>query len=159
MINGILAMSGMGLALLIQIVSIHVFVCPLTNRLSFQPLIALMSLLPQKDIAVGTSIGIFFQFLGGAVFLAVGENIFVARLVSSLHTYAPSLDAVAVVAAGAAGLKEVVSVQDPSAMTGALAAYNVGITSTFYIIAAVAALAFFCAFGVEWRSVKGPLKM
>lgn len=116
-----------------------------------------MALLPQDDIAVGTTVSIFFQFLGGAVFLAVGENIFVARFVSELHTSAPSLDAEAVVAAGAAGLAKVVGLLDPDVLVGALDAFNVAITTTFYIIAALSAVAFFCAFGVEWRSVKGPL--
>jgi len=137
MINGVQIMGGIGATLTIQ-----------------TALIAFMSLLPQNDLPIGTSICTFFQFFGGAIFLAIGENIFVSRLVSSLHAYAPSLDAAAVVAAGAEGLREVVSMQDPSALEGGIVAYNVAITNTFYLAAAGAALSLFCAFGIEWRSVK-----
>lgn len=137
MINGIQIMGGVGGALIMQ-----------------TPLIALMSLLPQNDVPIGTSICVFFQFFGGAIFLAIGENIFVSRLMSSLHTYAPSLDAATVIAAGAEGLREVVSIQDPSALEGGVMAYNVAITDTFYSVAAGAALSLFCAFGIEWRSLK-----
>lgn len=115
-----------------------------------------MSLLPQKDLPIATSISVFFQFFGGATFLAVGENIFVARLGSSLHRYAPSLDAKAVIAAGATGLRDIVVKEGAgdAALHGALVAYNVAVSNTFYLVAAGAAVATVCAFGIEWRSVK-----
>lgn len=75
-----------------------------------------MSLLPQDDIPIGTTICVFFQFFGGAIFLAIGKNVFLSRLTSSLHTYAPSLDVATVVAAGAEGLRKVISLEDPSAL-------------------------------------------
>jgi hypothetical protein len=118
-----------------------------------------MTLLPANDIPIGTSICMFFQFFGGAVFLAIGENIFVSRLVSSLHTYAPSLDAEMIVAAGAEGLRKTVASYDPTALDGAVHAYNVATASTFYPVAAGAVMVFICAFGVEWRNVKLSEKM
>jgi hypothetical protein len=114
-----------------------------------------MSILPQNDIPIGTSISVFFQFFGGAIFLAIGENIFVSCLVSALHTYAPTLDAATVVAVGAEGLRKVVAIEDPSVLTNALHAYDIAITSTFYLCVAGSGAAFLCAFGVEWKSVKG----
>lgn len=41
------------------------------------------------------------------------------------------------------------------ALDGALLAYDEAIMSTFYLCAAGGAAAFVCAFGLEWRSVKG----
>ena len=111
-----------------------------------------MSLLPQRDIPTATSIVVFFQFFGGAIFLAIAENIFVSKLISLLHIYAPSVDAKVVVAAGAEGLRRVVSVQQ---LGGALLAYNKAITVTFYLGVAGAGLAFFWAFGIERGNVKG----
>jgi len=110
-----------------------------------------MALVHEDDIPI------FFQFLGGAVFLAVGQNIFVNRLVSSLHEYAPSLDSSTVVGAGAKGLRFVVNVMDPEALPGAVMAYNTAITDTFYAAAATTSLTFFYAFFVEWKSVKGKM--
>jgi hypothetical protein len=114
-------------------------------------MIALMSLLPQRDLPIATSIIVFFQFFGGAIFLAIAENIFVSKLISSLHNHAPSVDAKAVVAAGAEGLRRVVSVAQ---LEGALFAYNEAIMGTFYLGIAGAGVAFFWAFGIESRSVK-----
>ena len=116
-----------------------------------------MSILPQRDLPSGTSISVFFQFFGGAIFLAVAENIFVSRLTTELGIYAPHVDAQAVVAAGAEGLRKVV--RNPVDLAGAVQAYDVAITGTFYLCAAGAAVAFFCAFGLEWRSVKGKQRM
>jgi hypothetical protein len=89
------------------------------------------------------------------MFLAIGENVFVARLVSALHVYAPTLDASTVVAAGAEGLRRVVVMEDPAALASALHAYNIAITSTFYLCLAGSCTVFLFAFGVEWKSVKG----
>jgi hypothetical protein len=111
-----------------------------------------MELLPQSDISLATSTSVFFQFFGGALLLAVGENIFVSRLKSSLHEHVPSLNAAKVVAAGATGLKTLVKHEGggEEILQGAMAAYNVAIMSTFYLCAAGAGIAFLCGFGVEW---------
>jgi hypothetical protein len=112
-----------------------------------------MSLLPQSDLPTATSVSVFFQFLGGAVFLAISENIFVSGLIKNLPIYAPQVNAPMVVVAGAEGLRKVV-LADPD-LQGALLAYNVAITQTFYLTIAGATAGFFCSFGMEWRSVKG----
>ncbi len=57
-----------------------------------------------------------------------------------------------VIAAGAEGLRKVVT--DKTELEGAVLAYNVAITGTFYLCAAGAAVAFLAAFGMEWRSFK-----
>jgi len=115
-----------------------------------------MALLKKDDLAAGTSMSVFFQFFGGAVFLAAGENIFVSRLTSSLHHYVPSLNAADIVRSGATGLKAAVTLQGGGTeeLHAAMLAYNVAITSTFYMIAAGASVAFIFAFGMQWKSVK-----
>ncbi len=114
-----------------------------------------MSLLPISDLTTATSIVVFFQFLGGSIFLAIAENIFVSRLVSSLHHFTPSLDAQAVVNVGAEGLRKLLTEEGQlGELSGALMAYDEAITRTFLIGAAGSAVAFFASAGMEWRSVK-----
>jgi hypothetical protein len=55
------------------------------------------------------------------------------------------------VAAGAEGLRKVVSLEDPAALEGGIVAYNLAITSTFYLVAASAGFSFFCALGMSGR--------
>lgn len=109
-----------------------------------------MSIIPQVDLPTATSIAVFFQFFGGAIFLGVGNNIFVSKLVSSLHKYTPSLDAQAVVKAGAASFRMSVG---PEMLHEGLLAYNDAIATSFYLCAAGAAMAFVVSFGMEWKSV------
>lgn len=110
-----------------------------------------MSLIPQDDLPIATSIAVFFQFFGGAIFLGIGNNIFVSRLVSALHKYTPALDANMAVRVGAEGFRELVGAAD---LKEGLMAYNEAITTTFYLCAAGAAVAFCCSLGMQWRSVK-----
>ncbi|KAF7312051.1 DHA14-like major facilitator [Mycena indigotica] len=49
-----------------------------------QPVIAAQTVLPLKDVPVGTSILMFLQTLGGALFISAGTNVFTNRLVSGL---------------------------------------------------------------------------
>jgi hypothetical protein len=111
-----------------------------------------MSVLPPSQLPIGTSIAVFFQFLGGSIFLAISSNILNSRLTTALATYAPTVNATMVIAAGAEGLRKVVT--DKTELEGAVLAYNVAITGTFYLCAAGAAVAFLAAFGMEWRSFK-----
>jgi hypothetical protein len=112
-----------------------------------------MAVLPPSQLPTGTSIAVFFQFLGGSIFLAIAENIFLSRLRSALALYAPTVNAAAVIGAGAEGLRKVVGTSGPD-LAACIQAYNEAIMSTFYLCAAGAVVAFFAAFGMEWRSVK-----
>ena len=114
-----------------------------------------MTLLPTSDLPVATSIAVFFQFFGGAINIAIAENLFVTKLISSLHTYAPSLDAETVVAAGAEGLRRVVAFEggDELVLGNALVAYDKAIMETFFLCVAGGALSFLASFGMEWRNL------
>lgn len=157
MINGIQVLGGFAASCVIQMVCL--FRSPLSNLISiyltpYQPLIGLMQLLPTADLTTATSIVVFFQFLGGAIFLAIAENIFVSRLVTSLHVFAPSVDAQAVVKVGAAGLRSLLSEQGQLGLLGkALLAYDEAITRTFMLGAAGGAIAFVASAGMEWKGL------
>lgn len=111
-----------------------------------------MATLPEIDLPVATSIGVLFQFLGGAIFLGIAENIFVSGLRDGLHHYAPQVDTESIVRAGAIGLHKVVNVAD---LPSVILAFNDGITQVFYLGIAGGVLALVFSFGMEWRSVKG----
>lgn len=76
---------------------------------------------------MATSEVFFFQYLGGSVFLAIAEPIFTGGLRSSLHRYAPSVNAESIVDAGASAVRSSAS---KAALPGVLKAYNHAITST-----------------------------
>lgn len=119
-----------------------------------QPIIAAQTVLKLDDVPVGTSLIIFMQTLGGALFISVAQNIFTNRLVSNLLAKVPSLDPSIVLRTGATSLKHADGI-DPRLLPDVLFAYNRALTQTFYVSLALAALSIFGSAGIEWKSVKG----
>ncbi|KAE8382316.1 major facilitator superfamily domain-containing protein [Aspergillus bertholletiae] len=60
--------------------------------IGYQPIIATQAILPQQLVSSGTSIILFGQSFGGAVFTASAQTIFTNRLYSSLLEYLPHLE-------------------------------------------------------------------
>jgi hypothetical protein len=87
-----------------------------------------MAVLPQSDISIGNGIVIFSQFLGGAISLAIAESLFTSRLLSGIAANAPSVDAQAVINAGAEAVRTVV---DSADLPAVIEAYNVAVTTTY----------------------------
>ena len=120
-----------------------------------QALMAAQTVLHLDDIPTGTSIIMFTQTFGGALFIAVAQNVFTNRLLSNLLESVPTLDPAIVLSTGATSLKEAITKQDPSLLPGVLSAYNSALVQTFYVSVAMASMSIFGAIGVEWKSVKG----
>ncbi|MCJ1262827.1 MFS sugar transporter [Lobaria immixta] len=120
-----------------------------------QPIIAAQTVLKLDDVPVGTSLIIFMQTLGGALFISVAQNIFTNRLVSNLLDKVPTLDPSIVLRTGATSLKHAVDADHADLLPGVLFAYNRALTQTFYVSLALAALSIFGSVGIEWKSVKG----
>ncbi|MCJ1464683.1 MFS sugar transporter [Pseudocyphellaria aurata] len=117
-----------------------------------QPIIAAQTVLKLDDVPIGTSLIIFMQTLGGALFIAVAQSILNNRLVSNLLEKVPTLDPSIVLTTGATSLKYAVSAD---LLPDVLLAYNDALTQTFYVSLALAALSIFGSAGIEWKSVKG----
>ncbi|OJI88516.1 hypothetical protein ASPTUDRAFT_135140 [Aspergillus tubingensis CBS 134.48] len=117
-----------------------------------QTVLAMQASLPSKDVPVGTALMIFYQTLGGAVFLIVAQNIFQHELVKRLTARnIPGVDARSVAAAGATEVRNLV----PAKYLGeALEAYNAAVVRTFYISVALAGVAVLATFVPELKSVK-----
>jgi hypothetical protein len=94
----------------------------------------------------------FFQQLGGALFIAVGQSVFQNKLIPQMQQVDPSLSALDITMAGATGLKSLVPVSELPAV---LVAYAKSLNATFQVAIAMAGLAAVMACGVEWVSVKG----
>ncbi|GAB7340606.1 hypothetical protein MBLNU457_7014t1 [Dothideomycetes sp. NU457] len=117
-----------------------------------QTLIAVQTVLPKKDVPIGTAIIMFSQTLGGALFISVAQNVQTNELLKQLKSVVPDLDPAVVLATGATELKNVIPQQYYG---GVLTAYNTAITNTFYVGVAMAVVSIFGAVAMEWKSVKG----
>ncbi|EOA81018.1 hypothetical protein ACJQWK_10033 [Exserohilum turcicum] len=117
-----------------------------------QPLVAVQTALPAADIPIGTATMMFFQTLGGALFISVAQNVFTNKLIDNLASTVPDLDSGLVLRTGATELKNAI---DPQYIGGVLSAYNETLTQTFYVSVACGALSIIGAAFVEWKSMKG----
>jgi hypothetical protein len=117
-----------------------------------QPLIAVQTALPHRDIPIGTAIIMFSQTLGGALFLSVGQNVFNNKLLSNLQAVVPDFPAGIVLSTGATQVQSVVPHQY---IAQVLIAYNKALTQTWYVSVAAACLTAFGAAVLPWKSVKG----
>lgn len=113
------------------------------------------SLAPQKvlrraDVPLGTALIFFSAQLGGAVFVAVSQNIFAHQLFESLEGMS-GVDAHVIINAGATAYRRIV----PSNELGAvIQAYNYSLTRVFILAAALGASMVVAAALMEWKSVK-----
>lgn len=118
-----------------------------------QTMVAVQACLKGKDIAVGTAIVMFSQTLGGALFIAVAENVFANKLVSNvIAANLPGLDAATVLNAGATQIQKVIPAQFLPAI---LAAYNDALTNAYYVSVAMSCLTLIGALSIQWISIKG----
>ncbi|KAF4785297.1 hypothetical protein HER10_EVM0004820 [Colletotrichum scovillei] len=115
------------------------------------PNLAAQTVLPKKDVPVGISLMFFGQLIGGAIFLAVAQNILNTQLVERLSSV-PGLDAQKILDNGVTSLTDL-----PAAIkTTALIAYNEAIRHVFLVGLVLVCLAIFGALALEWRSVRQP---
>ncbi|KAJ7160574.1 major facilitator superfamily transporter [Mycena crocata] len=116
-----------------------------------QPILAAQAVLTLTDIPIGTSIIMFSQTLGGALFISIAQNVFSNKLISGLGGI-PGVSPALVLSAGATSLKKAI----PEAQLPAvLVAYNQALISAFYVSVAMACLSLIGALVIEWRNIKG----
>jgi hypothetical protein len=112
--------------------------------------LASQTVLSRKDVALGTAMMFFSQQLGGAVFLAVGQNLFSRKLLKQLSGIA-GLDAQAIINTGATELRKMVPASEIDTVIGA---YSYSLTRVFILAAALSACMILGALCQEWRSIK-----
>lgn len=119
------------------------------------PLVAVQTVLPIEDIPIGSVAVLFFQTLGGALWIAVGQSVFANGLIKGLAKYAPHLDPKVMVNTGATSIRSTLeSLGQEDSLKEALMAYVNGLQDTFRVVTAVFAVAFLMTCLFEWKSVK-----
>ncbi|KAJ0413761.1 major facilitator superfamily domain-containing protein [Aspergillus carlsbadensis] len=112
--------------------------------------LAAQTVLPRKDVPIGMSLMFFMQQLGGAIFLAIDQNLLSTKLVGRLSQVA-GLDAQRIVNTGATDLRNVVPSDELDTVVNA---YNYALTRIFVLTAGIGAAAIIGALTIEWRSIK-----
>lgn len=117
-----------------------------------QPLIAAQVVLDMDDIPTGTTAMIFFQTLGAAIFISVGQTIFNNKFFTGIQTIFPGASPEAFITIGATNMKKVIPV---ILLDKVLHLYNASIARLFYIPLILACISAIASLFMEWRSVKG----
>ncbi|KAL3423692.1 major facilitator superfamily transporter [Phlyctema vagabunda] len=117
-----------------------------------QPLIAIQTVLDISEVPIGTSVIIFLQTLGGALFVSIGQNVFANKLAQGLAKYVPTLDPVIVLNTGATSIQKTI---EKEYLPGVTLAYNNALTESFMVAAVMAAFTIIGSVAIEWKSVKG----
>ncbi|KAJ6570110.1 major facilitator superfamily domain-containing protein [Mycena vulgaris] len=116
------------------------------------PIIAAQAVLELADVPIGTSIIMFVQTLGGALFVSIGNNVFANKLQSGLIAQVPGVSPALVLSVGATSLKDAV---DPQYLPAVLQVYNDALMSAFYVSIAMSGLSLVGALSMKWGSIKG----
>lgn len=108
---------------------------------------AVQSVLDMDDVPIGVAAVTAFQSLGGAVFVAVGNDVLQSEL--RKHNI-PGININAVIEAGATEFRSIV---DPTVLPLLVSAYNKALQKVFVIAIPLAILALVGALGLEFRSI------
>lgn len=113
------------------------------------PNIAAQTMLPTDDVPIGTSLMLFTQLLGGAVFIGVGQNILGTQLVMRLKGVS-GFDGNFIQSQGATTITQLPDSIRPTVVS----AYNEALRKVFQVGLIMACLTIFGALAMESRSVK-----
>lgn len=119
--------------------------------MSFQaPNLAAQTVLPTKDVPVGTSLMFFTQLLSGAIFISVGQNVLNNELVKRLVGI-PGFSPQLIEDTGATSLSTSLpeNLRQP-----VLLAYNLSLRQVFMAGVGLTCLTILGAASLEWQSVK-----
>lgn len=112
---------------------------------------AVQTVLPNKDIPIGTAAVVSMQSLGGAIFVSVGNTILQNELYRSAREgELPGINVQLVISVGASGLRSVVP---PDALQPLLVAYNHALQKVFTAAIPLAGLAFVSALFLQWKNI------
>ena len=115
-----------------------------------QASMAAQTVLARKDVPTGVSLNFFAQQLGGSIFVSIGQNVLVNKLVPALSGI-PKFDPAVVVNTGAT---EIHTVVPPQYLELVKAAYNNAVTDVFDVALVLGCLTIFGSLAMEWRSIK-----
>ncbi|KAH7012212.1 efflux pump antibiotic resistance protein [Microdochium trichocladiopsis] len=109
-----------------------------------------------EDLAVTTSIIMFFQTLGSAFLLSAAQSAFVNELLRNLQEYAPAVPPDMVMSTGATQIRTAFAAAQ---VPGILQAYMKGIRVVFAVSTAAAGLAFVASLASSWKRLSREPRM
>jgi hypothetical protein len=115
--------------------------------------LAAQRVLKGRDVPTGSSLIFFFQTFGGTIFISIGQNVFLQKLVQRLTSITSvHINPGLITETGATELRNRVPKE---ALPAVLSAYNWALMHGPMTVAVIiACLAIVGAFGMEWLSVK-----
>ncbi|PCG92270.1 Major facilitator superfamily domain, general substrate transporter [Penicillium occitanis (nom. inval.)] len=114
------------------------------------PAMASQTVLSKRDVPIGASLMYFAQWLGGSVFVSVGQNLLSNKLVSGLKDI-PGFSIVWVTDTGATNLRDVVP---PESLAEVLQVYDTALVKVLDVAVALSCAGILGAVFMEWKSVK-----
>ncbi|KAJ5983525.1 hypothetical protein N7481_005624 [Penicillium waksmanii] len=119
------------------------------------PMTAVQTVLSPEDIPVGTAAVMFFQTLGGALFIAVGQSVFQNGLIDGISKYTTGVDPMVILGAGATEMRKVLGeIGKLDQIDGVIEAYMSGLRDSYRVALALMVVAFVASLFLEWKSVK-----
>jgi hypothetical protein len=113
------------------------------------PGMAAQTVLSIADVPIGASLMFFAQWLGGAIFISIGQNVLSNKLVSGFKGI--GFDGSLVNHFGATDLRDAILLQF---LHQVLVIYNDSLTKVFVVAVALACASIILALTMEWKSVK-----
>lgn len=131
---GYQALAGIGVGLSIQV-----------------PIIANQAFVEVSEMSSVTAVTLFFQTIGGAVFVSAGQSAYTNRLLARVPVLVPGVSPALVLATGVTELRKVFSAEE---LPGIVLAYMDGLKLTFALAVALAGVTMPIALFAKWQSVK-----
>lgn len=117
------------------------------------PIAIAQSSVEMTDISVASSMALFFQTIGGAIFVQAGQSVFGNQLIVKIKEIAPDIDPALLVSTGATELR---SVFPEGQIDSVLAAYMHGLRVTYLLVAGLAGVCVIIALLSPWKNLKVP---
>ena len=114
------------------------------------PIIVAQASVALEDLPTVTAVVLFYQTIGGALFVSAGETAFENKLISSLATNAPSIASSTIIQTGASDLHNVFQ---GSVLNGILHSYVDGLRVAFAIGVALSGASIFPALFSPWKKI------
>lgn len=131
---GYQAMAGIGIGCAIQV-----------------PMMASQAVVAIQDLSTVSAIILFFQCIGGAIFVQAGQASFTNTLVRQVQHYLPNVNASLITSTGATELQSTFTGHELQVI---LKAYVAGLHGCFILSIVLAGIATLLSLGSGWRSVK-----
>ncbi|KAJ4286035.1 hypothetical protein N0V90_013382 [Kalmusia sp. IMI 367209] len=116
------------------------------------PYTALQAVLDPLDVATGNAIAVFSFQLGGALGIAIAQNLFLNKLSRAIPNYTTDVSPQMVINAGAMGLP--LLAKSPDILLALRRAYADAIRYTLILSLVAACVAFPWALGMEWLNIR-----